>query len=165
MTRRTITALFVMAAAASALGCNSASAKPTEDTARAAASAPAGTLLAAPDAVPDKVVVYYFHGDRRCRTCMGIQSTIVKTIKERFAAETGSGALAFQEINYEASGNEHFVKDFDLSSSTMVVTARKGQALVKWENTKVWDYAHDDQGLADYTEKQIRAYLGMLKKS
>ena len=96
---------------------------------------------------------------------MGIQSTIVQTIKERFAADTASGALAFQEINYESAGNEHFVKDFDLSFSTMVVVARKGQATVKWENTKVWDYAHDQPALADYTEKQIRAYLAMVKKS
>ncbi len=165
MTRRTIIALFVMAAAALAAGCDSAAAKPTGDAPTVAAAATAGSPLAAPDAVPDKVLVYYFHGDRRCRTCMGIQSTIVKTIQERFAAESAAGTLAFQEINYEAPGNEHFVKDFDLSFSTMVVTARKGQALVKWENTKVWDYAHDEQGLADYTEKQIRAYLGMVKKS
>jgi hypothetical protein len=117
-----------------------------------------------PNAVPDKVIVYYFHGERRCRTCLGIQETIARTIKDRFAAEIASTALSFQDIDYEAPGNEHFVKEFDLSFSTMVVTARKGQTLVKWENTKVWDYAQDQPALADYTEKQIRAYLAMLKK-
>jgi|YNPBryBLVA2012_1023415.scaffolds.fasta_scaffold02125_7 hypothetical protein len=165
MRANTLAMLSLVATAGVLVGCDNAAARPAGASAGPAGSSSTAAPLLQPDAVPDKVVVYYFHGERRCRTCMGIQATIVRTIRERFAEDTASGALVFQEINYEAPGNEHFVKDFDLSFSTMVVVARKGQATVKWKNTEVWDYAHDQAALADYAEREIRNYLAMVKKS
>ncbi len=156
--------LSLLATAGLLVGCDNAAARPAGAAAGPGGSSNASTPLLQPDAVPDKVVVYYFHGERRCRTCLGIQATIARTIRERFAEDTASGALVFQEIDYESPGNEHFVKDFDLSFSTMVVVARKGLATVKWKNTEVWDYAHDQAALADYAEKEIRGYLAMVKK-
>ena len=113
---------------------------------------------------PDKVVAYYFHGDRRCKTCMGIQAGIQQAIKERFANETAKGTLVFQEVNIDQDANKHFVQEFQLSFSTLIVVAKAGDKTVKWENCdKVWEHGHNPPALMDYTEKQIRHYLDMLK--
>jgi hypothetical protein len=156
------TLALALTAASLALGaCNTtpAGAKETGDKTAAPAASD-------PNAAPDNVVVYYFHGARRCRTCVGIQETIQKTVRERFVQETGSGAMTFKEINIDEPANQHFAKEFNLSFSTMVVTANKGQKTVKWENFyKVWDHARDPEALTAYTEKSIRSYLALLKKT
>jgi len=159
--------VFALMVSTSALvGCEKVSQEANAATPQA--STPSGTqaAVAEPGAVPDKVVVYYFHVTRRCRTCLGIQATIEKTIKERFGAETALADLAFQEVNLDLPENKHFIKDYNLSFSAMVVVAKKGEATVKWENCdKVWPLGHDEPALTEYTEKQIRTYLTMLKAS
>ena len=97
---------------------------------------------------------------------MGIQRAIQTTVSERFGAETASGALVFREVNIDEPANAHFVKDFDLGSSSMVVVAKSGGKTVKWENcSQVWPLAHQETALSAYAEKQIRSYLEMLRRT
>lgn len=147
------------ATAASVPSSSSAGAAPVAPVSKAATPSTATT------AVPDKVVVYYFHGNRRCRTCVGIGETVARTVSERFASEVKSGRLEFQQVNVDQPEHQHFIPEYQLSSPTMVVTARSGRVTAKWENCiKVWEYGHDATALSDYAEKQIRAYLAMLKR-
>ena len=162
-------ALAVLAAAGVFAGCTKSEgtgAQPPKSEAAAAqpaAPAEAKAAVAQADGAPDKVVAYYFHGNRRCRTCVGIQETIGKAIQERFAAETASGVLSFVEINYEQPENQHYVKEYNLSFSTLVVAAQQGQKTVKWENCgEVWNHALNPDALSEYTETNIRGYLAML---
>jgi hypothetical protein len=156
-----IMALALTVALLAPSGCNTPPAGANETGDKTAAPAAAD-----PNAAPDSVVVYYFHGARRCQTCVGIQESIQKTVRERFAQETASGAMTFKEVNIDDAANEHFVKEFNLSFSTMVVAAKQGQTTVKWEIcNKVWDHARDPDALTAYTEKSIRSYLALLKKS
>jgi len=114
----------------------------------------------------DKVVAYYFHGTRRCRTCLGIQKIVAQTVEGRFAAEVASGDLAFRDINYDLAENKHFAKEFELSFSTLVVGAMRGDTMLKWEKCdKIWQYAHKHALLGDYVAERVKAYLAMLKKS
>ncbi|OGQ78616.1 MAG: hypothetical protein A2289_09955 [Deltaproteobacteria bacterium RIFOXYA12_FULL_58_15] len=162
--RTSTLAVVLIASASGLLACTDSSAK-TNPTAVATAGTAAGEAVAAtPGTAPDRVVVYYFHSTRRCPTCIGIQETIVKTIKERFATETRSGELTFREVNMEEPDNRHFVKEFSLGFSTMVVAANKGDATLKWENfDQVWKYAQAPEDLAEYTDKSVRTYLDMLE--
>jgi hypothetical protein len=144
--------------------CTRSSARSNEAAAQTAGTPKAATAATHADAASDKVIVYYFHGTRRCPTCLGIQETIARTISERFGAETASGALAFKVINFEEPENKHFVEEYSLGFSTMIIVANQGQTILKWENfKKVWDYALNPEALTEYTEKGVRAYLAMLK--
>jgi hypothetical protein len=149
-------------------GCERASSASTAGGNTAApASAPtsAGQVSAA-QATPDQVVVYYFHNTRRCRTCLGIQAAIDQTIKERFAADTASGRLQFVEVNVDEPQHAHYVQEFGLSFSSMVVAAKQGLQTVKWENAdKVWEHAHDQAALASYAEQRIRSFLELLPRT
>jgi hypothetical protein len=157
---------FLLVAACAFVGCTKVSKEANAANPQAAKQSDIQAAAVLTGAVPDKVAVYYFHFTRRCRTCLGIQATIEKTIKDRFGMETKAGTLAFQDINLDLPENSHFVKDYNLSFSAMVVVAKKGQAPVKWQNCdKVWDLAHNEPELTEYADKQIRAYVDMLKKS
>jgi len=165
MMRASIVTVFVLLSAAiTFVGCAEGSSRTKDAGVQAPSAASVGATSAQPDAAAGQVVVYYFHGTRRCRTCLGIQATIEKTIRERFAAEVASSVLTFRDVNTDEEQNKHFVKEYDISFSSMVVTATKGQATLKWENcNQAWDLANDEAALADYAEKQIRAYLDLLK--
>jgi hypothetical protein len=115
------------------------------------------------DAMPDKVTVYYFHGTRRCPTCLGIQKTVEQTIEDTFGEALDAGMLAFESLNFEEEKNRHFVEKYQLSFSTMIVTAEAKGKVVKWENAgKIWDFAHTPDKLASYVEENVRAYLKLL---
>lgn len=112
---------------------------------------------------PDKVLVYYFHGLRRCPTCIGIQKTVEETVNNTFAKEIEAGLLEFEEINYEEPAGKPYVEKFQLSFSSMVVAANAGDKTVKWENAnKVWDFAHAHDDLKAYVEESIRPYLKLI---
>ena len=161
-----LAALLALTSALVIGGCKQTERESTGATAEAVSASSAASAVQPANVTADSVVVYYFHGNRRCRTCMGIQRAIQTTVSERFAAETASGALVFREVNIDEPANAHFVQDFDLSSSSMVVVAKSGQKTVKWENcSQVWPLAHKETELAAYTEKQIRSYLDLVRRT
>lgn len=136
------------------------------------ASTPAAQPAALPKAIqpavqgpPTSVTVYYFHGNRRCKTCLGIQKTIEDTVRDRFGGDVQDKRLVYQDINTDDPANKQYTEDFQLSFSSMVVVAMNGAQRVKWENCdKVWEYAHDEPRLAQYTAERIGAFLAMIEK-
>lgn len=162
----TFATLLLLGGALTLGGCKKTESEATGATAEAVAATSTASAVNPANLTPDSVVVYYFHGNRRCRTCVGIQRAIQTTVAERFGAETASGALVFREVNIDEPSNAHFIKDFDLSSSSMVVVARSGETTVKWENcSQVWPLAHQEAELAAYAENQIKSYLGLLRRT
>lgn len=160
---RVTTKLAPLVLLASALvgGCQRAESSATGVKAEALAATSASAPLHA-----NSVVVYYFHGNRRCRTCMAIQRAVQTTVSERFARETAAQTLVFREVNIDEPANAHFVTEFELSASSMVVVAKRGEKVVKWENcSEVWPLAHQSSKLEAYVEQQIRSYLELARKT
>jgi hypothetical protein len=160
LSRTTAIIALTLIGAVVAAGCNKP-APATGDVPKATGDAPKAARE--PSAAPDKIVVYYFHATRRCPTCLGIQATIEQTINDKFAEETAAGKLAFEVLNFEEDANKHFVDEYQLSFSTMIVALVSGDKTLKWENCdKVWEYAHNPPELTAYAEKMVRSYLGLL---
>jgi len=108
-----------------------------------------------------QVVVYYFHGERRCKTCRTIEAFAEETVRGRFAKQLGSGALAWQAINFEQPGNEHFIEDFGLVSSSLVlVEMRDGKAARFEVLQKTWSLVRDKPAFEQYVEEAVRSFLG-----
>lgn len=79
------------------------------------------------DAVASGVLaVYYFHGNQRCMTCNRIEELAKAAIEGKFAKEMSEGRVVFRSVNVEEPANEHFIKDFELATRT-VVMARDGK--------------------------------------
>jgi hypothetical protein len=155
------TRFFLYLGALAAAGCSRSAADNRDvQAAKPADEARAAPEKTTPEGFQDGVMVYYFHGDRRCRTCLGIQAGVEQTIRERFGAEVAAGKLKFREVNYDQDANKALALQFQISFSSMVVARIKGGKTLEWENCdKVWEYAHEPKPLAAYVAERIQAYL------
>lgn len=108
-----------------------------------------------------QVVLYYFHGARRCKTCLSMEANALETVKSEFADELDSGALVWKVVNYDEADNEHFIKDFKLVSSSLVLVEMQGGEQVRFEVLHdAWSLARDDWRFKKYVQKSVLDFLG-----
>ena len=111
----------------------------------------------APDA---QIVVYYFHGDQRCNTCRTIESYAAEAVKSSFEEDLRTGALAWKAVNVDDPGNEHYLFDFELpGSSLVVVEMREGQPGRFDVLQDVWTLVGDKDGFFDYVRQAVGKFL------
>jgi hypothetical protein len=123
----------------------------------ATGGAPKATV---PTTRPDGVTVINFHGDKRCRTCISIGNQARKTLDEEFAAEEKSGKVHWEHVNYDEPANAHYVKDYELVSSTVLVTQWKDGKEVQWKRLDgVWDHVGDEATFRSYVAQGVRDLL------
>jgi hypothetical protein len=109
---------------------------------------------------PDGVTVINFHGEKRCRTCIGIGKLARKTLDDEFATEEKTGEVRWEHINYDEPGNAHFVKDYQLVSSTVLVALWKDGREVKWNRLDgVWDHVGDEAAFRAYVTRGVHDLL------
>lgn len=109
---------------------------------------------------PDGVTVINFHGENRCRTCIGIGKLAKQTLDDEFAAEEQAGKVRWEQINYDEPANAHYVKDYGLVSSTVLVSLWKDGKEVKWNRLDgVWDHIGDETVFRAYVGKGVRDLL------
>ncbi|MDD4540152.1 MAG: nitrophenyl compound nitroreductase subunit ArsF family protein [Lentisphaeria bacterium] len=122
---------------------------------KAAAASENNTAQTAP-AVPvneDTVTVYYFHGNTRCQTCNKFEKLTSETVQKRFADQLANGSVALKIINRDLPENEHYIKDFLLTSNSVVL--QKGDQVKNLE--EIWTIIRqsDDEFMA-YLEREIK---------
>ena len=106
-------------------------------------------------------VVYYLHGTRRCRTCLSIEATTQRILDDWFREELSSGRMIWKPLNFEEKGNEHFVQDFGLVSSSVVVAQVNNGKPVRYKVLQdVWKLIHDDLRFRAYITREIRDFIG-----
>jgi len=109
---------------------------------------------------PDGITVINFHGAKRCRTCIGIGDLAKKTIDDDFVAELQSGQIRWEQLNYDEALNAHYVKEYGLVSSTILITLWKDGKEVKWNRLDaVWDHFGDDAAFRNYLTQNVRDLL------
>jgi hypothetical protein len=109
---------------------------------------------------PEGVTVISFHGEKRCKTCIKISELAKQTIDKEFADAEKAGKLHWVQVDYDAPGNTHFVKDYELVSSTVLVTLWKDGKEVKWNRLDaVWDHVGDEATFRAYVAQGVRDLL------
>lgn len=143
------------AAATSAVGVNSK--PPTTAESDAARIDPATK----PAQRTHKVIAYYFHNTQRCMTCKKIERLAEETLREQFAEPLEEGDLEWRVVNMEEPPNTHFVQDYQLVASSLVLINLNDGEQRDWTNMeKVWQYVHDDETqFKEYVAEQVRRYL------
>lgn len=107
------------------------------------------------------LVAINFHGATRCRSCrmIGEQSRRVVEAGRRdgwLPADT-----EWQEIDFDEPSNQHWVNDYHLTSSTVVILRREAGQVVKWERLDgVWDHSRDPAALSNYLGREITRFAG-----
>jgi hypothetical protein len=109
----------------------------------------------------DRVVtIYYFHATKRCPTCLEIEGHAKEAIEDYYSNELENGLLEWEIINYEDWGNKHFVDDYDLMYSSLILTERVNGTETKWKNLdSIWDLAWEREDFISYVRGKIDQYL------
>jgi len=106
------------------------------------------------------VVAYYFHGNVRCMTCRTIERLANETITADFPDELESGELTWRALNVDESANEHFVKDFNLVTRSLVLVSYRDGKVVRFQNLdKVWQLVRDEEAFSRYVRESTRSFL------
>ena len=124
---------------------------------------PAGRGLAVDATPPDPeapVVVYYFHRDLRCHTCLMIESMAQDDVTVTMAADVESGRLAWRLVNYQRPENAHYSEVFDLEGPGLVVARYDTGKLMEWAILdRVWELTDDIDAFDTYVLGAVEKYL------
>lgn len=107
-----------------------------------------------------QVIAYYFTGKVRCSSCRKIEEVSRKTISESFRRELADGRLRFLVVNVDLPENRHFVEDFRLESSALVLVDARGGKPVGWKNLPdVWTLVDDSPELEKHVRDEVATRL------
>jgi len=117
-------------------------------------------VLAAEDAKDAHVVAYYFHGTFRCPTCHKLEQYSKEVIEANFKDALASGKLEFKVVNLEDKGNEHYAKDYQLYTKSLILSLVKDGKEIKWINLdRIWEYIGNKQRFIDYVTEEVSVFL------
>lgn len=123
-------------------------------------SLPAFTFAANASSPSTKVTAYYFHGTMRCPTCHKLEQYSKEAIEANFKDELATGKLEFKVVNVEDRGNEHYIKDYNLYTKSLVLSKIKDGKEVDSKNLeKIWEYVGNKQKFFDYVTESVREFL------
>ena len=77
--------------------------------------------------------------------------------REHFAADLEARRLEWLAVNVDEPANQHFVRDFQLYTRSVVVVDAKDPKRFKVLD-RVWQLAHDKAAFQEYVEQEIRAF-------
>jgi len=137
--------------------------KAEADTTQIKETAPAEDSAAVdvPESVPDKFIAYYFHGTRRCATCKKLEAYSTEAVQTGFPDQLKSGALEWQVVNIDEEENEHFVKDYQLYTKSVIVSHIVDGKEAEWKNLdKIWELVGDKDKFIEYVRSEMTDVMG-----
>lgn len=112
-------------------------------------------------AAPAEYVAYYFHRTARCVTCLKIEHSAHDVIFREFADQLREGKLLFLPTDVEATGNEHFIKEYELVSQALVLVNYDDGTVVRSRNLdRIWDLVGDSAQFNQYVRHEVATFLG-----
>lgn len=106
------------------------------------------------------VIAYYFHPTARCTSCINIENFSKEAVESVFKKENKAGKITFQPVNIEDSVNDHYIYDYNLTSSSLVLVLYKNNVQIEWFNLdKVWTYSDNREQFINYVKPIIKQFL------
>jgi hypothetical protein len=113
----------------------------------------------------DKIVVYYFHPTARCSTCINIENYTKEAVDTKFKKEKKDGLLRFKELNIEEDENEHYINDYNLTSSSVIIVHYKNGKQKNWKNLEnVWSFEKNKEQFLTYIKIELNEFLKSIKE-
>lgn len=107
-----------------------------------------------------RLVLFYFHGHRRCFTCRTIEKYMTEAIETFFPAEIAAGEFDWRPLNIEEPQNRHFIEDFGLVSSSAVIAEIKGDVIERSKKLDlVWKLVHDKPAFMEYVRDEVLSFM------
>jgi hypothetical protein len=107
-----------------------------------------------------KLIAYYFHRTQRCPTCLKMEAYARDVLTEGLYDAFESGELEWRAVNVEEPQNEHFVMEYELSASALVMVSFENGEQKQWKDLeRVWDLVSDEWAFKEYVRNEATAYL------
>ncbi len=122
---------------------------------------PASHGTATTEALPKALIVYCFHPTERCPNCEKIESYTREVLEKSFAGPLKQGQLVCRVANYESPENAHFVDEYKiLASCVVLVDARSGRAEApKNLQQQAWELVGDKEAFQNFVRGEIQKAL------
>ncbi len=106
------------------------------------------------------VVAYYFHGNVRCQTCRKIEAYSAGSITNSFKDELLDGRLQWKLVNVDETANEHFVKNYELTTRSIVLVQMVDGKQSRWKNlAQIWDLVGNKEKFQKYIYDETTGFL------
>lgn len=128
----------------------------------AAASATSDAVAAPQEStkVGRSVIVYYFHRTQRCKTCLTMEAYAENALRAGLPDAVASGELEWRSVNIEKPQYEHFVREYDLYASALVMVEKEGDGVKRSKSLEqIWDLVGDESRFKAYVRDEALAYL------
>jgi len=111
----------------------------------------------------DVFFAYYFHGTRRCATCLKLESYAHEAIQSGFEKELSDSLLVWRTVNWDDEANAHFVDNYQLYTKAVILSHLRGGEEVAWKNLdSIWQLVGDKEKFVGYIERETRGFLAPL---
>ncbi len=108
----------------------------------------------------DKIIAYYFHGNRRCPSCMKIEAYTGQAIDSAFEKMLEDGSVEWAIINTDEKGNEHYMKDYKLYTKSVVISKVEDGKEIDWKNLdQVWTLLGKEKEFKKYIVTEIESFM------
>jgi len=115
-----------------------------------------------PGIPPDgrQLVAYYFTGRVRCSSCRKIEAVSRETIEKSFPKELACNRLRFLVVNVDQPVHRHFVEEYQLESSSLVLVEMHNGKPLEWKNLPdIWTLVEEDSKLEKYVRDEVASRL------
>jgi hypothetical protein len=102
-----------------------------------------------------KVEVYYFHTDRRCKTCLNIEEVAQNLIKSDYSDQD----VKFYSINFDNDENKAIAEKYNVTWSSLFVTS--GEKFEDLTDLAFQVANSEPQKLSDKMKEVIDLYLNI----
>lgn len=101
--------------------------------------------------------LYFFEGNTPCSVCDQIRGMTKEILKD---PEGPLADFSLREINVETPGNERYVLDLGLYSTSVVLALESGEKINRWKNLEdIWDLAGDREAFREYMNREIELFV------
>ena len=73
------------------------------------------------ETIKTKIEVYYFHGYRKCKTCIEVGRISEEYLNKEYGKQMKTGIATFKELNFEEKENAKIVEELEVSGSALFV--------------------------------------------
>ncbi len=108
------------------------------------------------------LIVYYFHGNKRCRSCRKIEMFTHEALLSCFKDQLESQRIVWQLVNIDNPKNKHFIDDFELYTKSVVLVDMQKDKILRWKNLKdVWRIKKKKETFQEYISTEVTAFLAV----
>jgi hypothetical protein len=107
-----------------------------------------------------KIIVYYFHGNMRCKSCKTIENYTKEAVKTKYQDEIKKGLVEIKAVNVEKGNNSHFIKDYQLVSRSVVISRVENGEEKEWERLdNVWRLLNNEAKFYEYIYTNMESLI------